>query len=113
MVILDIIKYVNIATGVLFMLCYSYQVFYLILGTVKKTKKYAPAPKTKRYAVCIAARNEESVISQLLESIKRQNYPHKLIDIYIVADNCTDNTADIAREYGANVFERFNQEKIG
>ena len=111
--LLTVLKYVNIIIGALFMLCYSYQVFYLILGTVKKPKKYASAPKDKRYAVCIAARNEESIICQLLESIKRQSYPHKLIDVYIVADNCTDNTASLAREKKAFVFERFNKENVG
>ena len=46
-----------------------------------------------KYAVIIAARNEELVIGQLIKSIKNQKYPEKLIDIFVVADNCTDNTA--------------------
>ena len=59
------------------------------------------ARKLCRYAVLIAARNESAVIAQLLESIRQQDYPQDLLDIYVVADNCTDGTASIAREHGA------------
>jgi glycosyltransferase involved in cell wall biosynthesis len=66
-----------------------------------------------RFAVLIAARNEEAVISQLIESIQHQSYPSQLIKIFVAADNCTDNTAAAAREAGAVVWERFNRKKIG
>ena len=48
----------------------------------------------------IAARNEEAVIGQLIDSVKAQDYPQELIDVFVVADNCTDGTARIAREKG-------------
>ena len=51
---------------------------------------------TNRYAVLISARNEENVIGNLIGSIRDQTYPSDLIDIWLVADNCTDNTADRA-----------------
>ena len=66
-----------------------------------------------KYAVLISARNEEAVIGKILESIRSQDYPQKLVDIYVVADNCTDSTAAVARRYGANVFERFDQTHVG
>ena len=66
-----------------------------------------------KYAVIIAARNEELVIGQLIKSIKNQKYPEKLIDIFVVADNCTDNTAQAAEQAGAIVRERFNKAQIG
>lgn len=113
MLLLDILKYVNIITGGLFMLCYAYQVVYLIVGTIVKPKKFAMADRTSRFAFIIAARNEEDVIGQLCMSIRTQNYPSELIDIYVVADNCTDNTAEIAKEKGAFVYERFNKTEIG
>jgi cellulose synthase/poly-beta-1,6-N-acetylglucosamine synthase-like glycosyltransferase len=70
--------------------------------------------KLHKYAVIIAARNEQAVIGELIKSIKNQNYPDKLIDIFVVADNCTDNTAQTAREAGAIVYEeRYNQTFIG
>ena len=67
----------------------------------------------KHYAAIIAARNEEKVLPELIKSIKGQTYPGELIDIYVVADNCDDKTAQIARELGATVFERQNKEQIG
>ena len=66
-----------------------------------------------KYAVVIAARNESAVIGQLINSIKRQNYPTQLVDIYVVADNCTDNTAEVAKNAGAIVYERFNRQRVG
>ena len=113
MMLLDIFKYVNIFIGSFFMLSYSYQVVYLFVGTVIKPKKFAWAKETNRYAFVIAAKDEENVISQLCDSIFLQSYPRSLIDVFVVADNCTDSTALIARECGAYVYERFNKEKIG
>ena len=113
MILLDILKYVNIFIGAFFILCYSYQVFYLLIGTIVKPKKFAAAEKTNRFAFVISARNEADVIGQLCDSVRAQNYPKELIDIFVVADNCTDNTAQVARERGAYVYERFNNEEIG
>jgi cellulose synthase/poly-beta-1,6-N-acetylglucosamine synthase-like glycosyltransferase len=48
-----------------------------------------------KYAVIVAARNEELVIGQLIKSIKNQKYPKGLIDIYGIADNCTDTSARV------------------
>lgn len=58
----------------------------------------------------MAARNEETVIGQLIDSIKQQDYPEELIDIFVVADNCTDSTAKVARDLGAVCYERFDDE---
>ena len=56
----------------------------------------------------ISARNEEEVIGELIGSLTSQNYPRELLDIYVVADNCTDDTAGAARRAGATVYERFD-----
>lgn len=53
------------------------------------------------------------VIAQLIESIKKQKYPSELVDIYVIADNCTDNTAEIAETAGATVFCRNDSSRIG
>lgn len=66
-----------------------------------------------KYAFIIAARNENAVIGNLIDSIKNQNYPKELIDVIVVADNCTDNTAEISRQHGAIVYERFNNILVG
>lgn len=105
--------YITLFIGTLFTLCYAYQFFYLFVACVVKPKKYKSVPMDQRYAVVIAARNEERVLPLLLASIKGQTYPLSLIDIYVVADNCTDRTAAVAREAGARVFERQNKRLVG
>lgn len=72
------------------------------------TRKFKPAKNYHKYAIMIPARNEETVIGNLIDSIHKQDYPSDLITIFVVADNCTDNTAKVAREKGAICYERFN-----
>jgi len=68
-------------------------------GTISS---YAPE---KRLAVLIPARNEEKVISNLIESLKHQIYPKSLFDIYVIPNNCTDNTKSVALQAGALILE--------
>lgn len=91
---------------------FSYHIFYLFIPLLTRRNK-RKAVKQLRYAIIIAARNEEAVLPHLIDSINNQDYPKELIDVYVVADNCTDRTAEIARAHGATVFERFNKKLIG
>ncbi len=109
---LSFISIFNLVIFILFTGFYFYQFYYVIIGLFKESKVFA-ANRNHKYAVVIAARNESAVIAQLINSIKKQKYPSSLVDIYVVADNCTDNTADVAREAGATVFERFNRQLVG
>ncbi len=102
----------NVCVFLTFTLCYTYQLFYVLVVLVRKPPRPV-ARKNHRFAVMIAARNESAVISDLIHSIKVQNYPSDLIDVFVIADNCTDNTADVARDAGAIVFPRFNDKEIG
>ncbi|MBQ8768746.1 MAG: glycosyltransferase family 2 protein [Oscillospiraceae bacterium] len=104
---------INICISILFTLCYMYQIFYLLYALFVSPKKYKATKQTNRYAVMISARNEEKVIGHLLQSIKACDYPSELVDIYVIADNCTDSTAQVAAENGATVFKRFNQKLVG
>ena len=72
------------------------------------TRKFKPAENYHKYAILIPGRNEEPVIANLIESIHKQDYPKELITVFVVADNCTDNTAKIAREHGAICYEHQN-----
>ncbi|MDD4027599.1 MAG: glycosyltransferase family 2 protein [Bacilli bacterium] len=85
----------------------AYKTFYIVIGLFF-TRKFKKTNNKHKYGIVIAARNEEKVIGNLLDSIKKQDYPMKFITIFVVADNCTDNTAKIAREHGAICYERFN-----
>lgn len=90
-------------------LLYVYRSVYAVLG-VFYTRKYAPAKKNHKYAVIVAARNEEAVIGNLIDSIQKQDYPAELVTVFVVADNCTDGTASMARKHGAVCYERFDSE---
>ena len=113
---LTFIKYFNFMILVLFFCCYFYQMIYVFLGFKHKYMNKNAGIKPKkfhRFAVLICARNESAVIGQLLDSLASQTYPQDRYDVYVVADNCTDNTAQIARDKGAYVYERFDLDKVG
>ena len=99
--------------GVVFLLCYAYQFFYIFVAAVRRPRRYPEAPQDKRYAILVAARNEEAVLPALLASIAAQSYPSALTEVIVVADNCTDATARVAREAGATVLERFDTAHVG
>ena len=84
---------------------FCFRVVYAVLGFFT-TRKFKPAKQMHKYAILVAARNEESVIGNLIHSVKSQDYPSELVTIFVVADNCTDNTAEIARKSGAVCYER-------
>lgn len=102
----------NTCVFIMFSVCYAYQLYFVLIGLIKKPPQYK-AKKNHKFAVLISARNESTVIANLIHSIQHQNYPQELIDIFIIADNCTDNTAKIASENGAYVIKRFNDNLIG
>lgn len=66
-----------------------------------KIKKYDPKYK---FSIIIASRNEESVIANLINSLQRQDYPSDLYTIYVVPNNCTDHTEEVARKAGAEIL---------
>lgn len=87
---------------------YKYRTVYKVCGLFA-TRKFSAAKFNHKYAVLVAARNEAAVIENLIDSIKNQDYPKELIDIFVVADNCKDKTADLAKKAGAICYERFDQ----
>lgn len=99
--------------GLIFMLMYLHQFIYLILGTCKHHKIKNKEFKFHTIGIVISARNESAVIGNLIKSIRANDYPQAMIRIFVVADNCTDNTAQICRDMGCEVIERFNQEQVG
>lgn len=104
--------FVNQFLAILFIIFYGYQLVYILMALFQKDEPHQEV-KAHRFAVLIAARNEERVIGHLIESIHQQTYEGGEISIFVVADNCTDKTAQKARELGATVYERFNQEQVG
>lgn len=82
-----------------------YQIALTFFGFGKKTKDYADHDPQSRFLVLVPAHNEERVISDIIENLQHMDYPTELYDFYIIADNCTDNTAEVARRHGAKVIE--------
>lgn len=110
--IIETVENINLIAGALFFILYFYQFVYFLIPFIKKDKPHKET-KLHRYAVLISARNEENVIATLVDSLHHQDYPQELIDIYVIADNCTDNTASSAEKAGAFVFVRNDMENVG
>ena len=103
---------INFIIMCLFFACYVYQFVYIPIAWLPRKKETLHAPM-HRFAVLIAARNEEAVIGKLIDSIKAQSYPDRLVKIFVAADNCTDATAEAARSHGAEVYERYDMTRRG
>ena len=88
-----------------------YQLVISLCSFIKLKDKPLVDDKKHKFVAIIPAHNEEHVIGNLIESLKKQDYPHELYDIYVIADNCTDKTKEIAEELGAKVFERKEEDK--
>lgn len=99
--------------GILFVLLYFHQFVFVILSSFKKAKIANKVFKLHTIGFVVSARNESNVIANLIKSIRLNDYPQNLVKIFVVADNCTDNTAQICRDLGCVVVERFDQTKIG
>ena len=94
-------------TGTMGVLIGLWGLWYLISGLacVRRPTDYGIHPAQTKFAVLIAARNEELVIGPLIHSLLAQNYPSELYDIWVIPNNCTDNTALAAERAGAKVLE--------
>jgi 1,2-diacylglycerol 3-beta-glucosyltransferase len=90
--------------------------FYQLLLAVAAFRYRPPqatgAP-TKRVTVLVPAHDEEALIGRCVESLNAQAYPHELFEVVVVADNCTDDTAEVARKAGADVLVRNEPEARG
>ena len=88
-----------------------YQLCISVCSLIKLKDKPLKVKKDHKFMAIVPAHNEEAVVGNLIESLKNQNYNKELYDIYVIADNCTDRTAQVARDAGAIVYERFDPEK--
>ena len=82
-----------------------YQIVIGFFGFKKAKKDYADHDPESRFLVLVPAHNEEKVIGDIIQNLNDMDYPKELYDFYIIADNCTDNTAEVARNLGAKVIE--------
>ncbi|MBR2990456.1 MAG: glycosyltransferase family 2 protein [Solobacterium sp.] len=99
-------EFINRCITVLFLLCCSYQFLFIPLSWFLKNDETEGETALHRFAVLICARNEEYVIGDLIDSIHEQTYAQDMLDIYVMADNCTDHTKETAEDKGAYVYTR-------
>jgi cellulose synthase/poly-beta-1,6-N-acetylglucosamine synthase-like glycosyltransferase len=78
------------------------------VGQARRRRSAGQAQARHRFAVLIPAHNEQALIGRLLDSLSLLEYPASHVDVWVVADNCDDATAAIARARGAHVLERFH-----
>ena len=92
---------------------FLFMMYFFVIGFCGMWRRHEDKIKTpsKKFAVIVAAHNEHNVIGQLIKNLHDLNYPKELYDIYVIADNCSDDTAAISREAGAIVCERFDDQK--
>lgn len=88
-------------------LMFMYGAYFIITGLFafkrKKRQKEVKLPETY-FAVIVAARNEEKVIGNLIESLNKQNYPKDKYEIIVAVNNTTDKTEEAAKKAGAEVL---------
>src|SRR5690349_15169009 len=77
----------------------------------RKTRDIASSPYASlnvNFAILIPAHNEEAILHNLLKSLSALTYPKDQYTVYVVADNCSDRTAEIVRASGwVRIYERF------
>ena len=107
---LEIVMIASAAVGALLGLMMLHFLVYAVIGIFAR-KIFPKADVKLKYGIIISARNEEKVIGKLIESVRKCKYPQELIDIFVVAHNCTDATAEVSRNAGAIVYEYDNPEE--
>ena len=108
----EILTVIFIALQLVTALFGGYQIVFSFFGLVYRKRQVTASPE-KRFAVLVAAHNEESVIAPLLDNLHQLDYPKELYDIYVIADNCNHHTAMIARQHDVRVAERFTLDERG
>ena len=77
----------------------------MCIGLLKKKSNNNIKSKKHKFAILIAARNEEKVILNLIKSLNKQKYPNALYKTYVILNNCTDNTKEEVLKTNANILE--------
>jgi cellulose synthase/poly-beta-1,6-N-acetylglucosamine synthase-like glycosyltransferase len=99
--------------GSLFLLAILYLYFLAVVSLLPEKQSIQKFSPIVKFAIVIPAHNESIVIERTLDSVKEVDYPKELYDVYVVADNCEDNTAGIVRQKGLACWERHDTAQRG
>ena len=101
--------FIIIVYYIIFAITFIYGLYFLVtgvIGIIRKSRiKYKDSKKYNNFAILVAARNEEKVIGNLIESLNKLNYPKDKYNVYVIPNNCTDNTESVAKEKNANIIK--------
>jgi 1,2-diacylglycerol 3-beta-glucosyltransferase len=119
--VIEIIKIIAALAGctvgayVVFTTIYS-----LFLLSVAAVARLSPGPRhlpelpNTKFCLVIPAHDEELVISHTLDCVAKLDYPAALLQVVVIADNCTDGTVGIASRFpDVKLLERFNDVQKG
>jgi len=86
----------------------------LTLGAALHRRRPRPEPReTRHFCLLIPAHNEELLLGTILDRLRTLDYPADSYQIIVIADNCADRTAEVARAHGAEVLERTDLARRG
>ena len=105
-----IINIVFAVLGGLFALYLLHFLFYAIIGPFHKNV-FPKREEKPRYGILVSCKDEENVIARFIQSIREADYPQERLDIFVIAHNCSDHTAEIARSLGVTVIVDDNKEE--
>ncbi len=106
----EIMSLVFLILSAIFSLMLIHFAFFGFIGLIAK-KTFPHTDKKLKYGIIVSARNESAVIGNLIKSVQKNDYPQDKLQIFVVAHNCTDDTAAISRELGATVYEYNNPDE--
>ena len=84
----------------------AYQTLFLVVGLVARPRPRAAGTGRTHFAIIIPAHNESGLIKGTVRSLIESDYPAARRDVFVIADNCTDDTATHASAAGAMCHER-------
>lgn len=84
-----------------------------VLGLLPRRGTPGATTPTHRFAVLVPAHDEAIVIGEAIDALVGQRYPRELVAVHVVADNCSDRTAEIAAAHGAEAHDRVAPEQPG
>jgi 1,2-diacylglycerol 3-beta-glucosyltransferase len=108
-----IVSVVEIALVAVFGLFLLYLALLSALALTARKRSAVRSSKFQRIAVVVPAHNEESSIERTIHSLLAVDYPRESFDVIVVADNCTDRTAEVATNLGGIVYKRHNPKLHG
>jgi cellulose synthase/poly-beta-1,6-N-acetylglucosamine synthase-like glycosyltransferase len=103
----------TVATVALLVPATAAAAYYVLLTTARPRRTPAGGGGRTRFAVLVPAHDEAGGVADTVRTVRSAEYPADRVRVVVVADNCTDATADVARRAGAEVIVRTDPGRRG